>query len=75
MNLYHFREFHMEDLKLFNLCKKCSKPLTLMESCRGEFSDNSNNSYLVIRCLNCGQHPIEEIVRLDKDQSNLYKGE
>ncbi len=28
---------------------------------------------VVIRCLNCGQHLVEKIARLDKNQTELYK--
>jgi len=60
----------MEDLKILRMCTECGKTLTLMESCRGD--ESSETSYLVIRCLYCGGYPVEEIARLDKDQSNLY---
>lgn len=60
----------MKDIKIWELCKECAKPLSLIASCRED-----DTSYLVIRCLNCGQHPLEEIARLDKDQTELYKYE
>jgi len=60
----------MEDIKIFRLCKECAKPLTIMESCRGD--NKTETSYIVIRCLNCGQHNVEEIARLDKDQTKLF---
>jgi len=65
----------MEDIKIWKLCEECAKPLTLMASCRGEEDEIPGklfNDYLVIRCLNCGQHPVKEIVRLDQDQTGLY---
>ena len=62
----------MEDIKLLELCKHCKKPLTLMASCRGKDDEILTNSYLVIRCLSCGQHPLEEIARLDANQTKLY---
>jgi len=64
----------MEDIKLLELCKHCKNPLTLMTSCRGEDDEVPGklyNDYLVIRCLNCGQHPITEVVRLDSNQTGL----
>lgn len=60
----------MKDIKIFVLCPECSKPLTLMESCRGD--DASGVAYLVIRCLKCGGYPVKEIARLAEDQEDLY---
>lgn len=59
----------MEDIKILKICGTCHKPLTLLESCR---SDDSKTSYLVIKCLYCGDHPLEEIARLHEDQTKLY---
>lgn len=61
----------MEDILLEKKCKKCGANITLMTSCRGKDDEVLTNSYLVERCLNCGQHPITEIARLDANQTDL----
>lgn len=62
----------MKDQLLFRVCKFCNESLTLRSSCRGKDDEILTNSYLVEYCSFCGQHPITEIARLDKDQTELY---
>jgi membrane protease subunit (stomatin/prohibitin family) len=50
----------MKDIKLLEKCEKCGDHLTLMESIRHP----KGTLWAVKRCLNCGGHPVEEVVRL-----------
>lgn len=50
----------MQDIKLLETCGKCGANLTLMESQRHPEGD----MWLVKRCLECGGHPVEEVVKL-----------
>ena len=53
----------MKDIKLFEVCKKCGKNLTLMASIR--IADDT--LWAVKRCLECGNHPVEEVVELKSE--------
>ncbi len=61
----------MKDILLLKKCKECNSNITLMESCRGY--DKNLDTYLVERCLKCGQYPVTEIAKLAEDQSGLNK--
>ncbi len=54
----------MKDIRIFEKCKQCSEPLTLMESITHD--RGSSELWLVKRCLKvgCGGHPAEEVVRI-----------
>ena len=51
----------MQDIKLLKTCEYCGAHLTLMESIR---LDDSHQLCLVIRCLNCGGHQVEEVMEV-----------
>jgi len=51
----------MKDIKLVEKCLICNKNLMLMTSMR---ADESRKIFLVKRCLNCGCHPVEEVVEI-----------
>lgn len=51
----------MKDIRLAQRCIYCKSSLTLMESIR---SDDTQQLCLVIRCLICGRHPVEEVVEV-----------
>lgn len=53
----------MQDIKLLETCKKCSENLTLMESVQYP----EGTVWAVKRCLNCGGHGIEPVVRLHSE--------
>jgi len=53
----------MQDMKLLETCEKCGENLTLMESQRHP----EGTLWAVKRCLKCGGHPVEEVVRLVTD--------
>jgi ssDNA-binding Zn-finger/Zn-ribbon topoisomerase 1 len=61
----------MKDIKLLEVCDKCREHLTLMESQRVE----DGTLWAVKRCLNCGGHPVEEVIRLisEIEQNALEK--
>lgn len=48
----------MQDILLNEICDKCKKQLTLMESVRTE----DGSLWLVKRCLSCFARPVEEVV-------------
>lgn len=50
----------MKDILLFETCEKCGGNLTLMNSIRHP----DGIEFLVKRCLCCGGHPLEELVRV-----------
>ena len=50
----------MKDIKLLETCENCGEHLTLMES----INVDSKETWLVKRCLNCGRHPVEEVIRI-----------
>lgn len=50
----------MRDMKLLDTCKRCKGNLTIMESVR----EHDNQVCLVIRCLNCFEHPLEEVLEV-----------
>lgn len=52
---------NMQDIKLWQTCDWCGAHLTLMESIR---LDDSQQLCLVIRCLTCGRHPVEEVAEI-----------
>jgi hypothetical protein len=54
----------MKDIKLVEKCSTCNSNLTLMGSIR---ADDSRKVFLVKRCLNCGSHPVEEVVEISGD--------
>lgn len=54
----------MKDIKLVEKCLICNKNLMLMGSVR---ADESRKTFLVKRCLNCGSHPIEEVIEITDD--------
>lgn len=61
----------MEDILLDKKCDACGANITLMGSCRVSEEPEDADTYLVERCLNCGQHPVIEIARLDNNQEGL----
>ena len=62
----------MEDILLKKICENCGTNITLMESCRIS-KDKNEGTFLVERCLSCGEHPLIEIARLHEDQSDLIE--
>lgn len=50
----------MEDIKLLETCDFCGNNITLMES----INMDNNETYLVKRCLSCGNYPVIEVIRV-----------
>lgn len=53
----------MKDIELAQKCGHCGSGLTLMESISVR-ENQASQRWLVKRCLKCGSHPVEEVVRL-----------
>ena len=51
------------DMTIVERCLICNVNLTLMESCRND-GETGQKLFLVKRCLNCGDHPVEEVIEL-----------
>lgn len=56
----------MNDIKLLEKCGNCGENITLMESISVERSGLNGTSWLVKRCLKCGNYPVIEVARLHK---------
>ena len=54
----------MEDIKLLETCGQCGAHLVLM----GSISYPGHELWAVKRCLTCGRHPVEEVVRLHEEE-------
>lgn len=50
----------MNDIKLLEACELCGEHLILMGSVRFE----DNKLFLVKRCLNCKNRPVEEVIEV-----------
>ena len=55
----------MEDILIMKRCSSCRKHLTLLESM------NTEGTFLVERCLNCGEHPVNEILKLNDTRAEV----